>query len=154
MEPISAEMEAQCSLPFVLGGMGLRSALRTSTAAFWGSLADALPDLKLHSPALADWILQVLQQADVGPGSLAQALSEKSSGRRAMQSVPRGSRCSMAYVRSRYMKQSPGNGVTDGSIMHPPNLKVTTGRAQCFQPWRHHLRQCYDRSQDVAQLLT
>ncbi len=41
------------SLPLRLGGLGLRSAVRLSPAAFWASWADALAMINARHPALA-----------------------------------------------------------------------------------------------------
>ena len=48
------------------GGLGLRSAVRTSSAAFWASWADALPVLLARSPEAAETMLRTLE-AEVAP---------------------------------------------------------------------------------------
>ena len=53
---------AIASLPARLGGIGLRSALRTRSAAFWAGWADALPVLKSRVPDLARAALTQLER--------------------------------------------------------------------------------------------
>ena len=50
------------TLPARLGGVGLRSAERTSTAAYWASWNDALKVLKEKRPALAERLLSLLDR--------------------------------------------------------------------------------------------
>ena len=52
----------QTQLPLRLGGMGLRSATRTSHAAYWASWADCLHPLLTRYPAFGDQVLTCLQQ--------------------------------------------------------------------------------------------
>ena len=47
-------------LPGKLGGLGLRSAERTAPAAYWASVADALPVIRAHNEGLAERILHEL----------------------------------------------------------------------------------------------
>ena len=49
-------------LPLRLGGLGLRSASRTSEAAYWAAWADALPVLRNRAPQVAARILADLQR--------------------------------------------------------------------------------------------
>ena len=44
------------SLPFALGGLGLRSAVRGRIAAYWASWADTLPRIRERHPRIADLI--------------------------------------------------------------------------------------------------
>ena len=50
------------SLPSRLGGLGLRSAVRTAPAAYWASWADALEMLGQRLPALAARAVDLLEQ--------------------------------------------------------------------------------------------
>ena len=52
--------EQVSSLPHCLGGAGLRSAVRTSPAAYWASWADAVPMLRARTPTLAEFVAQRL----------------------------------------------------------------------------------------------
>ena len=45
--------QAISQLPMRLGGLGLRSAVRTAPAAYWASWADALPMLRARVPVVA-----------------------------------------------------------------------------------------------------
>ena len=54
----------QCSLPLVLGGLGLRSATRTRQSAFWGSWADALHMIHQRHPEVADRIVAGLSHPE------------------------------------------------------------------------------------------
>lgn len=47
-------------LPFKLGGLGLRSAVRVAQAAYWASWADSLPMIHRRHPAIAAYIQQSL----------------------------------------------------------------------------------------------
>ena len=53
-------MVRQTMLPLRMGGTGLRSALRTSTAAYWGSWADAMPEIIQRFPDIGNQILHRL----------------------------------------------------------------------------------------------
>ena len=48
------------SLPMALGGLGLRSAARTSPSAFWASWADCLPMVQKRHPEVAACIVEML----------------------------------------------------------------------------------------------
>ena len=47
---VAPAIKCQCSLPLVLGGLGLRSATRTRQSAFWASWADALHMIHQRHP--------------------------------------------------------------------------------------------------------
>ena len=55
------------TLPLSLGGLGLRSAVRTSPSAFWASWADCLPMISARHPAVADMIIRELDGHPVTP---------------------------------------------------------------------------------------
>ena len=50
------------SLPMRMGRLGLRSAQRCAHAAYWASWADALPMIKQRTPAVANAVVEGLQQ--------------------------------------------------------------------------------------------
>ena len=50
------------SLPLALGGLCLRSAVRTSAAAHWASWADTLPMIHQRHPVVATRIVHALAQ--------------------------------------------------------------------------------------------
>ena len=50
----------RASLPFSRGGLGLRSAVRTSTAAYWSSWADTLSMIRTRHPTVADDVVIAL----------------------------------------------------------------------------------------------
>ena len=58
--------EAECvaRLPMCVGGLGLRSAVRCANAACWASWADALPMINERTPAIANVVVQTM---DDGP---------------------------------------------------------------------------------------
>ena len=43
------------TIPLVLGGLGLRSAVRTSLCVYWASWADSLPMIRERHPSLLSW---------------------------------------------------------------------------------------------------
>ena len=59
---LSQQQAAVAQLPLRLGGLGFRSANRTSTAAYWAAWADALPVLRKRVPRQAANILADLQR--------------------------------------------------------------------------------------------
>ena len=54
------------SLPFTMGGMGLRSAVLTSGAAYLSSWADCLEMTAARIPSVADMIVTQMDQEDAG----------------------------------------------------------------------------------------
>ena len=72
---------AVTTLPLRLGGLGLRSASRTSAAAFWASWADALPILAGKYPDLARRLCGELESGN----SRAQCLREAAGARATLQ---------------------------------------------------------------------
>ena len=64
------------TLPLRLGGLGLRDARRTSPAAYWAGVADALPVLRSRLPDLADRALAELERAGGARGSGLRAAQE------------------------------------------------------------------------------
>ena len=55
------------TLPLSLGGLGLRSAVRTSPSAFWASWADCFPMISARHPAVVDMIIRELDGHPVTP---------------------------------------------------------------------------------------
>ena len=55
-----AHAQHVATLPAALGGLGLRSAIRTAPAAYWAAWADALPALYKRSPAFAEACTRLL----------------------------------------------------------------------------------------------
>ena len=55
-----AHAQHVATLPAALGGLGLRSAIRTAPAAYWAAWADALPELHKRSPAFAEACTRLL----------------------------------------------------------------------------------------------
>ena len=49
------------TLPLSLGGLGLRSAVRTSVPAHWASWADVLPMIRDRHPAVATTIVNAME---------------------------------------------------------------------------------------------
>ena len=58
---------ATASLPLSLGGLGLRSAVRTSHPASWASWADCLPMINKRHPEVAAQIMQSLEDGPTSP---------------------------------------------------------------------------------------
>ena len=54
---VAPAIQDVCTLPLVLGGLGLRSAVRTRAPSFWASWADTLHMIHLRHPAVADEIV-------------------------------------------------------------------------------------------------
>ena len=66
------------TLPGRMGGLGLRSADRTSTGAYWAAWCDALKVLKDKRPALAEMLLSQLDRpAEAQPACLREATEAK-----------------------------------------------------------------------------
>ena len=66
------------TLPMRMGGLGLRSASRTAPAAYWASLADALPMIAQRLPAVAEMAINSLEQrqaTESRPQGLAEAVA-------------------------------------------------------------------------------
>ena len=61
------------SLPLALGGLGLRSAVRSQTAAYWASWADSLPRIRERHPRIADLVGVALFRGRFPEGSNLQA---------------------------------------------------------------------------------
>ena len=55
------------SLPLSMGGLGLRSAVRTSNSAFWASWAGSLPMVRERHLEVADMIIDALQSDPATP---------------------------------------------------------------------------------------
>ena len=55
------------SLPLSMGGLGLRSAVRTSNSAFWASWADSLPMVRERHPEVADLVVDALDSDPATP---------------------------------------------------------------------------------------
>ena len=83
-------MAQQTTLPLRLGGMGLRSARRTSHAAYWASWADVLPELIQRFPDTGNQILHRLTDIETTPpyGEMA--------GIRCLRNAEQGGRLSVA----------------------------------------------------------
>ena len=56
-----AAARSTATLPLVLGGLGLRSAVRTRAAGFWASWADCLPMIEARHPEVAARIIAQLE---------------------------------------------------------------------------------------------
>ena len=64
--PMQVEMARNITtLPMRMGGLGLRSAVRTAPGAFWASWADALPMLQQRLPRLTGQIMHHFSHPDV-----------------------------------------------------------------------------------------
>ena len=61
------------SLPLALGGLGLRSAIRSQTATYWASWADSLPRIRERPPHIADLVGVALFRGRLPEGSNLQA---------------------------------------------------------------------------------
>ena len=55
------------SLPLRMGGLGLRSAVRTSNSAYWASWADSLPMVRERHPGVADMIVDTPESDPATP---------------------------------------------------------------------------------------
>ena len=51
------DAEQMATLPMRMGGLGLRSAGRCATAAYWASWADALPMINQRNSSIADMVV-------------------------------------------------------------------------------------------------
>ena len=61
-DPTTLNARQRAELPCRMGGVGLRSAVRTAAAAYWASWADALPVLRLRCPDAATFLLADLRR--------------------------------------------------------------------------------------------
>merc|ERR1711969_87865 len=60
-KPATAAARALSTLPQRMGGLGLRDARRTSPAAYWAAVTDALPVLRARLPRLTARALDQLE---------------------------------------------------------------------------------------------
>ena len=72
LEQCEARMRDVATLALVLGGLGLRSAARTSQSAFWASWADAIPMVGARHPEVASQLVRHLE-GNPDPPTLAAA---------------------------------------------------------------------------------
>ena len=71
--PLETFAHKIASLPIRMGGLGLRSAMRTRFAAYWAACADALSQFLLRFPILGNRLLMELQdEMDSSSESLSQ----------------------------------------------------------------------------------
>ena len=61
LEEADQETQDSVTLPLSLGGLGLRSALRTSKAAYWASWADCLAMISERHPEVAQLMVDELE---------------------------------------------------------------------------------------------
>ena len=71
------DIRSCANLPLVLGGVGLRSATRTSVSAYWASWADCLPMMFARHPEVASQIVQQLEGHPDSPFLAAAASSAR-----------------------------------------------------------------------------
>ena len=62
-----ASARAAASLPLAFGGLGMRSAVRTSTAAYWASWGDSLEMIAQRHPSVVDVVLRELNGLSISP---------------------------------------------------------------------------------------
>ena len=62
-DPLASATRAVATLPAMLGGLGLQSALRSAPAAYWGAWADTLGYLRDRQPRLAAACVQALERS-------------------------------------------------------------------------------------------
>ena len=62
-----ASVRAAASLPLAFGGLGLRSAVRTSTAAYWASWGDSLDMIAQRHPSVVEVVLRELNGLSISP---------------------------------------------------------------------------------------
>ena len=77
VDPVQREETTlSASLPLSLGGLGLRSAARTSVSAFWASWADTLPMIHARHREIANHFVGELEGVPEGPslGAAARAM--------------------------------------------------------------------------------
>ena len=55
-----------------MGGLGLRSAVRCADAAYWASWADALPTINERTPAIANLVVQTMDDGSTDTSCLAE----------------------------------------------------------------------------------
>ena len=71
------DIRSCANLPLVLGGVGLRSATRTSVSAYWASWADCLPMMFARHPEVTSQIVQQLEGHPNSPFLAAAASSAR-----------------------------------------------------------------------------
>ena len=82
LEQCEAGMRDVATLPLVLGGLGLRSAARTSLSAFWASWADAIPMMGARHPEVASQLVRHLEGNSDPPSLAATELAVRALGLR------------------------------------------------------------------------
>ena len=130
----AATARALSTLPHRLGGLGLRDACRTSEAAYWAAVADALPVLRQRLPELAERALAQLEQPG---GATAQGIqaAREAAAQLARDGYHDRPECTTANGRSSQRPLSRGNGPTVGSTTPDPHAKPPRWSAKCCQTW-------------------
>ena len=59
-------------LPMRMGGLGLRYAVQCADAAYWASWADALPMINERTPAIANLVVQTMDDGSTDTSCLAE----------------------------------------------------------------------------------
>ena len=123
------------SLPMRMGGLGLRSAVRCSRAAYWASWADALPMIHKRNPAVADMV-ELAMVDNVFPeegclSELARATDHLDREGSLSDQVGRNSAGAGGLPRVHRRNQVSGN--TAGSVGLLPLQTNTSGRSPCCQ---------------------
>ena len=86
--PLRCQCQAAASLPLAFGGLGMRSAVRTSTAAYWASWGDSLEMIAQRHPSVVDVVMRELNGLSISPH-----LSLASEAALDLARPPRGSQC-------------------------------------------------------------
>ena len=75
-DAVAAAARALSTRPMRLGGLGLRDARRTSPAAYWAAVADALPILQAKMRPLAEFAVAQLDSPQPAAGAGLRAAQE------------------------------------------------------------------------------
>ena len=115
------------TLPMRMGGLGLRSAQRCSTAVYWASWADALPMIGERNPEIAAMALRSVEGEPPQQGCLTELQQPTSRlDREGFGGGPRGRRCSAVRDHPRTPLANQVSGDTAGNTGHL--LSLTSGR--------------------------
>ena len=78
-----------------MGGLGLRSAVQCADAAYWASWADVLPMINERTPAIANLVVQTMDDGSTDTSCLAELkeAADRLDKRRVSGGAPAGQHC-------------------------------------------------------------
>ena len=140
------------TLPAHLGGLGLHSAERTSPAAYWAGLANALPVIDARLPSFAERYRAALEGGGEDMPNLRAAASAASCCKqKAGRPARAGEQSFKEPARPRQSTPAPETGRTAGSFTRRALATNTFATTWCCQPCCQAPGPWYARSRDLMQ---